>query len=289
MRSARRFVIPAVAILFAFVLPGSCLADAPPEPVTAILGAFGAELELLRGAITNRADRTFLGVSFVVGELEGRAVVLGETGVGKVNAAMTTTLLIDHFRPKEVIFTGIAGGLNPDLLPGDIVIGARTAQHDLGTVTAEGFQNWGVRNPLTGERNPVYFPSDDRLRGLAREAGSEVDLEGLTTTRGERTPRIAEGTILTGDAFVASSSERSGLRTRMEGDAVEMEGAAVAQVCYQHSVPCIVIRSLSDSADEDASEDLERFYRVSAGNSARLVRKIIQLLAREQALQGERS
>ena len=91
------------------------------QPVTGILGAMPAEVDTLTDKLVNRTSNTFLGIQFTTGELEDRRVVIASTGVGKVNAAMTATLLLDHFHPSEVIFTGIAGGINPELNPGDIV------------------------------------------------------------------------------------------------------------------------------------------------------------------------
>lgn len=262
---------------------GSCAAQDKPEPVTAILGAFDAEVEILREAVDGKRHAEFLGVAFTLGWLQGRRVVLAQTGVGKVNAAMTTTLLIEHFSPSEVIFTGIAGGINPELHPGDIVIGAYVAHHDFVAVSPDGLENMATRNPVSGSPNPIKIPSDQRLRDLAREAGQHAELRPIATTGGERTPRVVEGVIVTGDSFIASSSKKRELRGRLQADAVEMEGAAVAQVCYQTHTPCVVIRSLSDNADEAAARDLERFYQTAAHNSARLVIAMARLLARDRA------
>jgi adenosylhomocysteine nucleosidase len=239
--------------------------------------------------MTDMENAQFLGISFTTGTLEGRKIVLAETGVGKVNAAVATALLLEHFNPREVIFTGIAGGVNPDLLPGDIVIGAATAHHDYATVMADGIENMATRNPASGKLNPVYFASPDELLRLAGKARGLVDLEPIVTTAGERKPRFVEGIIATGDSFIASSSKKGELRARLQADAVEMEGAAVAQVCYQIRTPCIVIRSLSDNADDMATLDLERFYRIAANNSARLVIALVGLLAADSQQSGPRA
>jgi adenosylhomocysteine nucleosidase len=206
-------------------------------------------------------------------------VVVAQTGIGKVNAAMTTALLLDHFHPAQVVFTGIAGALNPDLHPGDVVIGERLAQHDLGLLTAAGMTRQGVRNPVDGTENPVFFAADSALVQLAVSAGQQAASLPIPTGQGERLPAIRPGTIATGDVFVASSAGKQSLRDGLQADAVEMEGAAVAQICYQQRVPFVVVRSISDSADETAETDLQRFYRSAAANSARLVIDLVTRLA----------
>jgi len=269
-------LLPILSLL-CLLLAGS--PAAAERPVTAILGAFDEEVAFLQSQVDSGRTVMVMGIPFTVGTLDSADVVLAETGVGKVNAAMTTTLLIDHFAPVAVLFAGIAGSLTDSLLPGDIVVGERTAQHDLVAVTEEGRERFAVRNPVTGERNPVYIPGDSALIALADRATGLVRLDTLVTSLGSRLPRIVHGTIVTGDAFIASVTEKRALRLDLGADAVEMEGAAVAQVCYQHHVPCLVIRSISDHADASAGDDLERFYRIAARNSATLVREIIRLFA----------
>ena len=205
--------------------------------------------------------------------------MLAETGVGKVNAAVTTTLLIEHFRPEEVIFTGIAGGVDPKLNPGDIVIGVKTAHHDYVFVKPDGVDTMPTRNHA-GDHNPLFIPSDERLCRLAREAAEDLELDKILTHDGERRPEIVTGVIVTGDAFISSDAVKEELRYRLDADAVEMEGAAVAQVCRQNKIPFLVLRSLSDKADRNATEDIQKFYKTAAKNSACLVMKILELLAR---------
>jgi adenosylhomocysteine nucleosidase len=192
-----------------------------------------------------------------------------------VNAAITATLLYEHFRPAEVLFTGIAGGLRPGLLPGDIIIAAKTVQHDFGTLTSEGFHRRGARNPISPERNPLFIPADRRLLRVALAAVKTVKLDAIRMRKGTRTPGIVEGTVATGDVFVASPAKKAELHRELGADAVEMEGAAVAQVCWQWRVPCLVIRSVSDLADDDALADSRTFLPIAAANSAALVTEIV--------------
>jgi len=248
-------------------------------PVTGILGAFSEEIEYFDGNIGDRHVQTIEGMPFVTGKLEGRQVVLALTGIGKVNAAMTATLLLEHFKPDEVLFTGIAGGINPDLFPGDIVIAEKTVQHDLGRLTPEGIIYRGMRNPLTGIRNPVFFPADPELLKLAEASGKRIKLDSIQASSTVRIPKIITGIVVTGDVFVASPSKKIELREKLRADAVEMEGAAVAQICWQHEVPCLVIRSLSDSANEQAEVDIDMYREIAARNAALLVEDIVKQLA----------
>jgi len=247
------------------------------EGVTAIIGAFRAEVTLLQDELTDRQEHIIEGIKFAAGKLNGRDVVIVWTGVGKVNAAMTTTLLIEHFKPKEIIFTGIAGGVDPNLQPGDIVIAHKTAHHDMGTIWPEGLFFRGVKNPLTNMRNPVFFRADEKLVKLAERAGKKAAFRKIETVDGPREPRVLTGVVVTGDAFVASEKKCQELRKRLDADAVEMEGAAVAQICHQRNIPHVVIRSLSDNADAGAVVDKQMFYILAAENSSSLVSEMMLL------------
>ena len=257
------------------------------QPVTAILGAFMAEVALLEDQLSDRQEHQIEGIKFTRGKMNGRPIVIAWTGVGKVNAAMTTTLLIEHFKPKEVIFTGIAGAVNPDLHPGDIVIACKTAHHDMGTIWPEGLFFVGVKNRLTGMENPVFFPADEKLLQLAQRAAAKVGLREIETLQGKREPRIVRGVVVTGDAFIASDKKCEELRKRLDADAVEMEGAAVAQICYQREIPHLVIRSISDKADEGAVADKQMFYILAARNSSDLVSEMMRLAAGGQCSENK--
>src|SRR5262245_57130971 len=252
--------------------------SAPAAPVIAILGAMAVEVETLEQQLTDRKERTVQGVRFVTGGLKGHMVVLAHSGMGEVNAAMAATLLVEHFQPAHVLFTGIAGGVNPDLGPGDIVIGARTAYYDYGELTPKGFRSLPTVDPLTGKANPLFFPADAGLLAGAKEAAADLKLARVKTSKGERTPRVVTGVIVTGNMFVASPTKSAELRKDFEADATEMEGAAVAQICCQQRVPCLILRSLSDDAGAQAQEDIRLFEKTAAQNSALLVTGIVARL-----------
>ena len=282
----KRIKVAEIICILVSLLCSSCssvVRGTKPGPITAVLGAFYKEVVMLEEQLADTQQQQQIeGMRFVTGELKGRRVVIAWTGIGKVNTAMTTTLLIEHFRPNEVIFTGIAGGVNPELFPGDIVIAAETAHHDMGVLTPEGFYNRGVINPLDAWRNPVFLPADERLLKLAEQAAGQLELEVIKTSAGERTPRIVKGVVVTGDVFVASPEKCVELRNKLRADAVEMEGAAVAQICYQRKIPHLVVRSISDKADEQAREDSMLFQEMAAKNSASLIAKMVGLLGKSK-------
>lgn len=254
-----------------------------PDKTVAILG-IPEETEALASRLTNTKTIQVEGLSFTQGQLGGKNVVLGRTGFGKVNAASAATLVIHHFRPEGVIFTGTAGGLNPDFIQGDVVIGANVAHHDFGRIEPKsnenptGFSPWQTRSPITGIQNPLFFPADERLRTAALKAAQTVKLipaEGGTQVR---PPKVFEAVVVTGDSFISDRAKSQELNKQFEADAVEMEGAAVAQVCWQFKVPCLIIRSISDRADGSAYLDYEKFLKVAAENSSKLVEQTLAVL-----------
>jgi adenosylhomocysteine nucleosidase len=242
----------------------------PAAPVIAILGAKSLELESLGQSLTDKKEWTIQGVRFTTGSLQDKRVVLAQTGAGKVNAARAATLLVERFEPTHVLFTGIAGSVNPDLSPGDIVIGAKTAHHDYGVWTPEGFRASPTVDPQTGEPNVSFFPADADLLGVAETVAAHLKLAPVTTGQGSRTPRVVTGVIVTGDAFVSSPAKREALREEFNADTTEMEGAAVAQICRQARVPCLIVRSVSDDAGSEA-RDKERFFEKTAAQNAALL------------------
>ena len=277
-------VLAAIICMSVIILCSSCRSVSPipdSRPTTAILGAFNKEIIMLEEQLTDKHQQIIEGMKFVTGRLHEKPVVVAWTGIGKVNAAMTTTLLIEHFSPAQVIFSGIAGGVNPKLEPGDIVIAAETAHHDMGILGEDGFYNRGVINPLDGIRNPVFLLADEHLLKLAEKAAEQVELEKIKTSVGERSPRIIKGVVVTGDIFVASEEKGAELREKLNADAVEMEGAAVAQICYQRRIPHLVVRSISDKADTTARVDSMLFQEMAAKNSSTLIIKITELLPSE--------
>jgi adenosylhomocysteine nucleosidase len=249
----------------------------PSTDVIAVLGAFPEEVRLLLTQVKDKHEEVIQRITFTTGTLRGVQVVVALTGIGKVNAATTTLLALEHYRPRVLLFTGIAGGINPQMLPGDIVIGSKIAYHDYGTRSADGMKRGPTRDPATHAKNPLYFSCDTSWISRAQHAAQKMMWEKVNTGSGLRAPAIRTGIIVTGDVFIASDAATKELRQNMNADATEMEGAAVAQVCYQQRVPFLVIRSMSDNAGNNASHDMKAFYAVAARNAAEFVMTIVEM------------
>lgn len=197
---------------------------------------------------------------FWTGNLDGRDVVVVLSRVGKVAAASTTVALITHFGVQAAVFAGVAGGLAPQVSVGDVVVSAELLQHDVDASPL--FPRWEV--PLTGVSR---FPADTGLAHALRQSADAVlaDPHALLGPEvmaafGISTPRVHSGLIISGDRFVCTSAESAALREALpDALAVEMEGAAVAQVCHEWGVPFAAIRTISDRADDAASVDFMQF------------------------------
>lgn len=267
--------------LFSFLLALSMFGTSAWSHI-AILGALPVEIEQVVDALENKTEETIHGVHFFSGKLHGTPVVASVTGAGKVNAAITATVLIEHFKPQCVIFTGVAGALNPSLGPGDIVIGVKTAQHDLMKVEDDGREGMTVRSPITGKECPEFFECDQNLldaaRGVVQKRTEDPSEKGGGKGEGSQ---IREGIIVSGDAFVASDQMKTELHRRLGAAAVDMESAAVAQVCHVYGIPFVAIRSFSDSADGMAMLDFRRFFKSAAHGSSQFVMEMVGVVGRD--------
>jgi len=245
------------------------------QKITGVLGAFPPELVLLRSKMENRKDTVIAKTLFSRGILNGKAIVLAQTGIGKVNAAITTTLMIEHFKPNEIVFSGIAGGIDPALSPGDIVIGTQVTYHDYGAIEDSGMIYTPTKNPYDMAENPIVFNCDSILIQKAISVSKRLTFEKVKRENGSFSPSISRGVVVTGDVFVASEIATQRLRKDLNAAVTEMEGAAIAQTCYQQNVPLLIIRSLSDNANKKASADVKNFYKIAAENAAIMVIGIV--------------
>ncbi|MFQ5905697.1 MAG: 5'-methylthioadenosine/adenosylhomocysteine nucleosidase [bacterium] len=252
------------------------------EPI-GIMGALDSELELIRDGMKLRSAKIISGRVYYEGQIEGHRVVVVKAGVGKVNAAMTAQVMIDRFGVGSVIFTGIAGGINPGLHIGDLVISSKLIQHDYGLISGDVLRPWKIAiGDSSGRDKPVsHFEPDSHLVALARRAAGRVDFPEPDTAISIHVVgpvKVYEGCIVTGDQFIASEKKRVWLQETFDACAVEMEGGAVAQVCATNGLPFVIIRTLSDLANEDARIDVEKFLSYAAHNSAALVLEMLKLL-----------
>lgn len=279
---ARCLVIMMVCLASLLSLASCTSVRAPgvsTRPV-AVLGASSQDVAELEARLAEAVSLEFEGIQFTSGRIAGRSVVVAWTGVGKVNAAMVATLLIEHFQPTRVVLTGIAGAIDPNLEPGDIVVARRTAHHDMGYIGPVGLEPGGVRNRLTEETNPTFFPADPDLLAAARHAAGTTTFDPIDHFNGQRPPRVVVGTLVTGDTFVASQTQSRKLAEMFGADVVDMEGAAVAQICHQRGIGCLVLRSIADKADPSAVVDKQKFYALAAKNAVRLVVEVLENLGK---------
>lgn len=234
--------------------------------VTAVLGAMESEVRGLVSQLEVVESGRAAGCDYWLGELAGRQVVVSRCGMGKVAAAAGVQWVIDRWQPREVVVCGLAGGLAAHVAVGDIVIGESFVQHDLDATPI--FPRFEV--PGLGI---VQFNADLALTQAAYAAAVRVtvDFAGQGVT-----PRVRRGLIATGDQFVAGDAREAILADFPSALAVEMEGAAVAQVCHRNDVPCAVVRIVSDSADGQAPADFAAFARDHAARYS--VAIILELL-----------
>ena len=229
------------------------------EQPIGIIGAMEQEVALLRDNMEECQQMSLGGVHFYTGKMYGVPIVLQQCGIGKVNAAIGTTLMIDRFNPRCVINTGSAGGFDSSLNVGDVVISTEVRHHDV-DVTAFGYEHGQV------PQLPAAFKPCDDLVDSAVIALKK--LSGLY--------QIDKGLIITGDSFMQSAHRVSETREKFPASkAVEMEAASIAQVCHQMDVPFLIIRSLSDIAGKESNVSFDQFLGTAAKHSAEMVMAII--------------
>lgn len=240
-----------------------------------IISALDLEIAYLREQMAEPIRLEKLRTTFVSGDLAGHQVVLTTSGIGKVKAAAITQFLIDQFGAERLIFTGIAGALNPELRLGDLIISRRTVQHDFDRSLTAVFERWAAPD--------LDLPDDTDVSGLMRSRWYDadpvlIDAAWQAAQALGRAERTRQGVVLTGDQVVASTTRKEWLYRRFGGDCVEMEGAAVAVVCGLNQVPFVLIRAISDFAGESAAaEALANRERVAA-ESASLVLQMLRRL-----------
>ncbi len=227
--------------------------------IVGIIGAMEKEIIILRERMDITRVEEKASLTFYIGKLKDRNIVLVRSGIGKVNAALCTQILIDIFNVDVVINTGVAGALHPDLDVGDIVVSTDSLQHD---IDASAFGD--PRGVVPGLKESI-FVADQKLLDII----DEITIEGH---------KILKGRVLTGDQGVASSEIKHFLVENFEGYCVEMEGGAIAHVCYLNQIPFLIIRAISDKADEEVEINYNEFVEFAAKNSSDMLESILERL-----------
>lgn len=225
-----------------------------------IIGAMELEVAQLIAEMAESRIVTKAGMEFHEGTLNDTSVVIVRCGIGKVNAALCVQVLADVFQVTHVINTGVAGSLNPKLDIGDILVSKDALHHDM-DVTIFGYRPGEV--PQMGFRE---FQADERLAALAREA----------CQRANPHVNVVLGRVVSGDQFISSKEVKERLVELFQGDCAEMEGASIAHGAHLNGIPFVIIRAISDKADDSAEMDYPTFEAAAAKHSAALVKELVR-------------
>ena len=225
-----------------------------------IIGAMDIEVAGLKADMEIKREILKAKMNFCEGVLKGHDVVVVKSGIVKVNAAVCTQILVDEFQVDAVINTGIAGSLNAKIDIGDIVISTDVVHHDMDAV------NFGYEPGQIPQMDVFSFAADETLAKLAEEACLEVNPE----------ISVFHGRIVSGDQFVADKAVKERIVNLFHGYCTEMEGASIAQAAYLNEVPFVILRAISDKADDSASEDYPTFEKKAAQHCINLVEKLLE-------------
>jgi adenosylhomocysteine nucleosidase len=301
----QKFLYLLFALLLGMSMPSAARTQRSDTGRTAILCAFEPEWTALVGLVKHPHTSTVEGVRVVSGTLEGQSVVLMLSGVSMVNAALTTQFLIDHFPIKRIVFSGIAGGIDPALSIGDVIVPERWVESmelTLARATPDGFKapawmpgmtglpGYGMMLPRGVRVGSAHHPEEYRdafdvdpgLFALARSAVGGLALKNCTAARAclDNAPKVViGGTGVSAPAFVDNKEYREYLYATFHAGVTDMESAAVAQVAFRNEIPFIVFRSVSDLAGGDASTNqMNTFMQLAADNSASVVAAFLRAL-----------
>ena len=223
-----------------------------------IIGAMDIEVENLKAQIENKETKIISGIEFVSGKIFNKEIVVAKCGIGKVFAAICTEAMILNFKPDYIINTGVGGTLTEKLSIGDIAISQALCQHDMDTSPI------GDPKGLLSGINIINIPADEKLIELAQEIIKEQSIN------------CKKGIIASGDQFIASKVQKDFIISEFSAIACEMEGASVAHVCYVNNVKFLVLRAISDSADNSSHMDYPTFLKMASENSTKVTLGLIE-------------
>ena len=225
-----------------------------------IIGAMDEEVAKIKERLENVEVQTFGGMDFYKGNFEGKSVVVVRSGIGKVNAAVCTQILADRYQVSGIVNTGIAGSLMAKIDIGDIVLSTDALQHDMDAT------NFGYPAGQIPRMDVLSFPADPKLLALAKECCGRVNPEIHTY----------EGRVVSGDQFISDQKKKDWLIETLHGYCTEMEGAAIAQAAYLNGIPFLIIRAISDKADNSANVDYPTFEAQAIIHSVNLMLEMIR-------------
>lgn len=227
-----------------------------------IIGAMDEEVSKLKEIMDDIEISTRASMEFYKGKMCGKDVVVVRSGIGKVNAGICTQILVDIYGVDSVINTGIAGSLNADIDIGDIVLSTDALQHDM---DATGF---GYEPGVIPRMETSTFIADEKLRRVAKESCEKVNPD----------IKVFEGRVVSGDQFISDKGKKTYIEENFKGSCTEMEGAAIAQAAYLNNIPFLIIRAISDKADDSATVDYPTFEAKAIEHSVKLVKEMVSRL-----------
>lgn len=227
-----------------------------------IIGAMELEVEQLKSALSNATTTEKAKMTFYEGTLGNTEVVIVRCGIGKVNAALCVQILADLFGVTHIINTGVAGSLNAALDIGDIVVSLDAVHHDMDVSPL------GYAPGIIPQMDESFFKADEKLVSLAVSSCQKVNPD----------IHVKTGRVVSGDQFIAAADVKNRLIETFHGDCAEMEGASIAHGCYLNSIPFVIIRAISDKADDSATMDYPSFERAAAARCAKLVQEMVSLI-----------
>lgn len=222
----------------------------------AIIGAMVEEVEPIVSQLKNKKEIIFAKNSYYEGIYNGKQVVVAYSKIGKVFSSLTAVTMIEHFGCDKVLFSGVAGAINPKLQIGDLIYATKLCQHDL-DITAFGHPYGFV------PEGSIFIKTTQSLNEIALKVAEEKKIH------------LSHGIIATGDQFVADPNRKEWIEQTFNADALEMEGASVAVMCDALGVDFFILRAISDSADMDANFDFDKFLKKSAKVSADFILKMV--------------
>jgi adenosylhomocysteine nucleosidase len=226
-----------------------------------IIAAMAEELEILLKDLTLEEKIAKANMTFHKGKVYGKDVVAVVCGIGKVNSAICTQILASEYKVDKIINVGVAGGIGKEIYPGDIVVAENLVQHDMDTTA------FGDKVGQIPRLDTFDFKCDKEMVAIAKKACEEIsELNSFT------------GRIVSGDQFIANIEKIQWLDKEFGAISCEMEGASIAQVCYLNSIPFVVIRSISDNANNGAHMDYEKFVPVAVKNSTRILKQMLEMM-----------
>ena len=227
-----------------------------------IIGAMELEVETLIASLTDKEEVSFAKRNFYKGKLMGKDVVIARCGVGKVNAALTVQMMVDKFGITDIINTGVAGSLNEKIDIGDIVLATGAVYHDMEAVA------FGYERGQVPQMDIFEFPTEKELVNLAEKSCLKVNPD----------IKVYKGRIASGDQFIADKETKNTIKKYFDPLCVEMEGAAMAHAAYVNDINCLIIRAISDKADDSAEMDYPTFEKEAAIHSAKMVTEMMNNL-----------